>query len=196
MQKKCEASEFCITVKKFLSDGNEFVKGDVILRHDGKVLVSDESMIDWNIIDDDDHKRYVLRAAAIENQKPIPKPEVVEWKNGDALYHNHHAYEINPKITYVGKHPFISGKSYCISDMDGIVVVDDCYISNEKPESPEEKEQRERLEAAYDLYCHVQSIQNQAAATFELFTKVQGIMTIHRERYLAIVDKTNYRKGE
>ena len=77
--------------------------------------------------------------------------EKVEWKNGDELYHTHHAYAPNPKITYVGKHPFISGKSYCISDMDGIVTVDDCFISDKKPETKAKKLEREREMAVYDM---------------------------------------------
>ncbi len=127
----------------------------------------------------------------------LDKPEVVKW-NGEGLPPVGVECELsNCGNSWVKAMVLFMGTGLCVVDQG---YGDQHYHLNSvkfrKPESPEEKEQRERLEAAYDLYCHVQSTQNQAAATFELFTKVQGIMTLHRERYLAIVDKTNYRKGE
>ena len=66
--------------------------------------------------------------------------------------------------------------------------------SDFKPlESPEDKEERERLESAYDLYCHARSVLGHVGSTFENF---QGnCMGFTKDEYLAIVDKTKYRKG-
>ena len=183
----CNPVDYCMTVEQFLKAGHKFVVGDVVLDFSGVEVVSEGFSVEaYNEKDDCDNEIYVLHASALDN------PKATDWNNGD-------------KCLYMGGN-FVFIGMLCVPTLKGTA---DCMIQHEdgapimanvselsKPESPEEKERRERLEAAYDLYCHVQSTQNQAAATFELFTKAQGIMTLHRERYLTIVDKTNYRKGE
>lgn len=63
---ECNPADHCMTVEKFLADGHKFVEGDVCLRHDGDVITVTESVQDWNMKDDLDDKRYILRAAALE----------------------------------------------------------------------------------------------------------------------------------
>lgn len=64
---KCNPADYCMTVEQFLRDGYEFVEGDVILRHDGRVLTANENLecYAWNILADGDNKRFILRADAL-----------------------------------------------------------------------------------------------------------------------------------
>lgn len=59
-----------------------------------------------------------------------------------------------------------------------------------KPESPEEKEQRERLEAAEVLYNTYMKVWDCAYIGWDVLDSK------NKDAFLAIVDKTNYRKGE
>ncbi|CAH9016968.1 putative coil containing protein [Vibrio phage 217E38-1] len=61
-----------------------------------------------------------------------------------------------------------------------------------KPETPQQREDRERLEAAYDLYCHIAKMNNRVPYSFEQFSN--DSTTYYRKEYLEIVCKTNYRK--
>lgn len=58
-----------------------------------------------------------------------------------------------------------------------------------KPESPQQREDRERLEAAYDLYL-TRHIDMSAPYHYDEFLKNKFTL----DGFLAIVDKTNYRK--
>lgn len=60
-----------------------------------------------------------------------------------------------------------------------------------KPETPEQKAERERLEAAYDLYCCAQQNKTLELDSFDVFIRD---MDMRAQAWLAIVDKTNYRK--
>lgn len=125
----------------------------------------------------------------LKKMKPIPKPEVVEWKNGDECRYN----GIN--WLFCGFHP-VNGLAIVANNDEPsyhqVITVDVELLS--KPESPEEKEQRERLEAAYDLYCEAQkAVGNLTIVTYEKFASNETVNLIF---WLAIVDKTNYRKGE
>ena len=46
-------------------------------------------------------------------------------------------------MTYIGAHPFVSGKHVCLSESKGLVIVDSTWLR--KPESPTEKAKREAL---------------------------------------------------
>ena len=61
-----------------------------------------------------------------------------------------------------------------------------------KPETPQQHEDRERLEAAYDLFCVYNESDGATPCSFDVFTA--GTVGNARKRFLAIVDKTNYRK--
>jgi hypothetical protein len=76
--------------------------------------------------------------------------------------------------------------------MDIILDLHKVNYTFSKPESPQQREERERLEAAYDLYTHVQSVRGQLSCKFDWFSNSE--MEEARLRFLAIVDKTNYRK--
>ena len=109
----------------------------------------------------------------------------VEWKNGDDV----DAY--GKPYKYVGLDPFNENLCICLANQD-----DDpeCFSIDvlKKPETPQQREDRERLEAAYDLYVHIQSVREKLSCKFDWFFSPG--MEETRLRFLAIVDKTNYRK--
>lgn len=84
----CDPADYCVTVEKFLRDGHKFVDGDLIYSSllDLVINVTKDELMDGESYPEDgvntlmpsDDKRYILRAAALEQ----PKQEV-EWKNGD-----------------------------------------------------------------------------------------------------------------
>lgn len=113
----------------------------------------------------------------------------VDWKNGDECIHTHHGYKVNPEMIYIGKHPKIKGKHFCISPLSGTVVVDAIYLS--KTETPQQREDRERLASAYDLYeCGQSAIKCIGYEEFNSFKNDDCAVKF----WLAIVDKTKYRK--
>jgi hypothetical protein len=83
-----------------------------------------------------------------------------------------------------------------INMFDGTINLYVMWVNNgdkrfRKPETPEQKAERERLEAAYDLYLTRLSVgENYLPYTYDEFLNEK--MT--RLGFLAIVDKTNYRK--
>ncbi len=62
-----------------------------------------------------------------------------------------------------------------------------------KPETPQQREERERLEAAYDLYCEFTN-ENSVKAT--CMSSLEFNHSLVKVKWLAIVDKTKYRKSE
>lgn len=71
---KCSHEDYCMTVEEFLADGHKFFEGDVYLNIQGDVRVvnSNKEWIDvLNGKSAMDNKRYILRAAALE-EKPKP----------------------------------------------------------------------------------------------------------------------------
>ena len=75
----CNPADYCMTVEKFLADGNKFVEGDFILDEGSVYLVTDcKTQNYWyetesaNEPDCDDNRRHVLHAAALE-LKPADK---------------------------------------------------------------------------------------------------------------------------
>lgn len=121
--------------------------------------------------------------------KPIPKPEVVEWKNGDECAYFH---DVNHLYAYVGKHPHGDGH-YIFSEEKGITYVANGFLR--KPESPEEKEQREKEEAAWELYKFSCSLISEFDRPISA-TNWKELSQEVKKYWLAMVDKTNYRKGE
>lgn len=107
-----------------------------------------------------------------------------EWENGDECVIR------GEKLIYIGES--IEADIHCVQEL-GTCLYRNAHISViEKPETPEQKAERERLEAAYDLYNHVQSVRGQLSCKFDWFSNPE--MEETRLRFLAIVDKTNYRK--
>jgi hypothetical protein len=74
-------------------------------------------------------------------------------------------------------------------DYSFVTVCNDAWIR--KPETPQQREERERIEAAYDLYCEFTNTSSHDATCYSIegFSKLQLAY-----KWLAIVDKTNYRK--
>ncbi|CAM0051744.1 hypothetical protein VPHF89G1_0004 [Vibrio phage F89 g1] len=109
----------------------------------------------------------------------------IEWKNGDECVYKH-----QPDVTYmfVGMHPVNSRSAVCWNEKEGIAQIHIDFIS--KPETPQQREERERLEAAYDLYCIMCGIEGYAKFDLIDFSKTKKDSAV----WLAIVDKTNYRK--
>lgn len=68
--KLCNPADHCMTVERFLADGNKFVDGDALLDVFGGLIVvgSDYSVLGANIKLDTDDRRYILRAAALEER--------------------------------------------------------------------------------------------------------------------------------
>ncbi|AUR88473.1 hypothetical protein NVP1113A_72 [Vibrio phage 1.113.A._10N.286.51.E7] len=126
-----------------------------------------------------------------EDVTPIPQtnietPEEREskWKSGD-------------KCIFVGEE-YTFGCVNPICDQGSVVIFDDsgdyhgcCIDELSKPETTQQREERERLESAYDLYL----IGNDS---FNLTTRKSisefKVDDFQRDFWLAIVDKTNYRK--
>lgn len=137
---------------------------------------------------------------------PIPKPENTEW-NGEGLPPVGEECEFKKHFESESRFVkcFVVGET---KDKEWLVI--HCYNGDElhfahktkgvfefrKPESPEEKERRERLEAAEELHDIAQDAYfsedggRDGSATWD---KAPDRV---RNMYLAIVDKTNYRKGE
>ncbi len=110
----------------------------------------------------------------------------VEWKNGDEC---RYANDIDHEYIYIGEHPYGDGH-YVISEEKGVTYISNGYLL--KPESPEDKEERERLESAYDLYCIMCAIEGYAKFDLTDFAKTNKDSAV----WLAIVDKTKYRKDK
>ncbi|CAM0101888.1 hypothetical protein VPH209E381_0010 [Vibrio phage 209E38-1] len=94
---KCNPADHCMTIEKFLADGHKFAEGDLIFNSHPSPSVDcirDEDLVDYNEFDEeDDDKRYILRAAALETKEPKRTKESTaidtlerlgyEWKGGE-----------------------------------------------------------------------------------------------------------------
>ena len=109
----------------------------------------------------------------------------IEWKNGDECAYKHIKGVV---YTYIGAHPSKQGH-FVFNEEQGITYIHNDYL--EKPLSKEEIEKHERLEAAYDLYCDL-NINKESRFCFNIW-KEEAEFT---GRWLRVVDKTGYRKGE
>lgn len=106
----------------------------------------------------------------------------VEWSNGDeCLYMN--SSEVHK---FIGIDPTRSDFCYIKANCSAVNWVEIAKLS--KPETPEAKEKRERLEAAYDLYCEWCNVAHIDFADWKNEPD-------YYEKWLRVVDKTNYRKG-
>lgn len=140
-----------------------------------------KSMSDFRYIGESELKAH------LEDLKPQTKE--VEWVNGDAC---RYANDIQHEYTYIGEHPHGDGH-YAFSEEKGITYIANGYLL--EPETEAERKEREELEAAYDLFVHVQRASNRDKWSFELFCNEK--MNDYKSDYLAIVRKTNYKvKGE
>lgn len=181
---KCNPSDHCMTIERFLADGHKFVDGDIALIHNGDVKTVVNPHLDWNTPNPNDNIRFILRATALE-EKPSEK---VEWVNGDeCVFTDKNGDEKTCKV--IGLYPpFV--ESYVLHCESANPTF---FISNVgrmvKPETKQQREDRERLEAAYDLFCHVQIVNNRPDCGFESFELYERSNPL----YTLMVDKTNYR---
>ncbi len=218
----CDPADHCMTVEKFLVDGHEVFMGDAIININGNVnyitkgdakVINSEGGATFN------NARYILRAAALEDI-PTETPEEkevldsiesageVEWKGGDKPKSGQDVFiaQMNTLSGVESKRYFIH-QYWCNSNHQnqlldlGILFTDSdsatsktkslLGIDEEAPETPQQREDRERLEAAYDLYEEAQhAIGCIGYDDFDFFKKSD----IQVKFWLAIVDKTNYRK--
>lgn len=114
----------------------------------------------------------------------LAKGDGIKWKNGDYCQHKNGVI-----FTFIGKCDNPKEFDCVLMDSSGNTVLS--FINElSKPESPEQKAERERLEAAYDLWltwCHGCDVDN--SMSIDQFATL-GLCP----GYLAIVDKTVYRK--
>ena len=179
---ECRPKDYCVTLKSFLASGKRLVLGDAYIGASGIVTIVGDSTTEGAVNEhcSSDGSRYILKAKALENPAH-------EWVNGDECIHSHHSYKSNPNMIYVGKFPKVAGKHVCISELSGLVIVDDNYLS--KPETPEQKLERQRLESAYHLACIAGDFGRWGDEfTFEHFKLDENAV----KYWLAIVDETNY----
>ena len=136
---RCSPADHCMTMEQFFDTYHKLVDGDVYLDNTGDVCVVglDIAASNANTRHRSDNKRYILRTIRVE-----PKLKS-EWANGDECEHGHQNYSGANKMTYIGAHPFVSGKHFCLSELKGLVIVDSTWLR--KPESPTEKAKREAL---------------------------------------------------
>ncbi|CAL9963323.1 hypothetical protein VPHK165_0089 [Vibrio phage K165] len=195
----CNPADHCIRYGDFLTLGYRFVDGDAFLSSTGEVVIVTNAHAN-NRIMSGDNKRFVLRAAALENI-PTETPEEkealdgiesageVEWKNGDEC-----EIEMQEGVRrYLFGCECPNNQQTCIvftKDGGGHMVMP--FERLKKPETPQQREERERLEAAYDLYCHIAKMSNRSPYSFDQFAS--DSTTCYRKEYLEIVCKTNYRK--
>lgn len=109
--------------------------------------------------------------------------DVVEWKNGDECMIR------GEKLIYIGES--IEADIHCVQEL-GSCIYRNAHISViEKPETPEQKAERERLESAYDLYCLWGNTESIDATLLSMHAFNELPLS---KKWLAIVDKTGYRK--
>ncbi|CAH9015467.1 putative lipocalin family protein [Vibrio phage 381E49-1] len=80
---KCNPADHCMTVEKFLADGHKFVEGDVIFNTYPSPTVdfiSNSHLDNYNELDKDDDKRFILLAAALKPRDNDYAMSVMEKK--------------------------------------------------------------------------------------------------------------------
>jgi hypothetical protein len=118
--------------------------------------------------------------------KPIPQTKEVEWLGVGCTVRTN-SYGDGEVIAEA----FVSGFSkWLVQFKDTYRVFDEKDLS--KPETEAERVERERLDAAYDLYCHWCFAMKYPKFSFDQFNGSER----DKAGMLAIVEKTNYRKEE
>ncbi len=83
-----EPQYYCMTVEKFLSDGNKFSDGDVVVNREGLVKRPLGDIVRlMNIPSKYDVDSFILRAAALEEKKPRTKVGWVDAHHSEAVYY-------------------------------------------------------------------------------------------------------------
>lgn len=116
-------------------------------------------------------------------------PNSSEWKNGEACQYWHwggREWRDSVYVTYDNGFHVVRD-----TEDDGYTGVLDAAVR--KQESPEAKEERERLEAAYDLYCLWGNTETIDATLLSMRAFNELPLS---KKWLAIADKTGYRKAK
>ena len=194
----CNPADHCMTVERFLADGHKFAVMDVFMSKDSVVVfITSKMMVDaMNAKSRLDCDSYILRAAALE-EKPSEK---VEWVNGEGLPPVGALCKVN-RDPFVYRVMYSSAFVVIVQNLDndnttahGMDIILDLYKGDytfSKPETQQQREDRERLEAAYDLYVTHEGYIDNPVCSISIFSESNE----PKNKWLAIVDKTNYRKG-
>lgn len=101
----CNGSEFaepqdhCMTVKQFFENGHKFIEGDLMIGRGG-LVIKVSNWLDYNSLLEDDDKRYVLSAKALEEANTIPT-ETPEGKEAlDKKTYRYEKVEFDDKWKY------------------------------------------------------------------------------------------------
>ena len=128
-----------------------------------------------------------------------PQDEI-EWRNGDECVCEYFDHERNKgdNLIYVSVHPTHKDHSIVYAKYVAVPYFSVATSMLSKPISKEEIERQERLEAAYDLYlCGWHEGVKGWGASLSFKDFCLSVESNHMGiDYLAIVDKTGYRKGE
>lgn len=117
----CSPADYCMTLESFLSGGNLLVVGDVVLStHDSVRDICDErTAANFNRNDCEDSIRYILRAKALDAQKPSPMVEFeYDFQNSAPSYGDLIETKTGKKI-YIGQCPF-EGEFHIVADSNGV----------------------------------------------------------------------------
>ena len=168
--KKCNPADCRMTIEKFLDDGYKFVDGDAFLNSRGEVVIITNAQSNNRIIGGDE-RRFVLRAAALENI-PTETPEEkevldgiesagdVEWDGEGlppvgAIYTLDPNYDIELLCKYSSEYVVV-GEMLPEETYRGMEVIVDTMTQRDrtfrKPETPQQREDRERLENGKSLH--------------------------------------------
>lgn len=127
-----------------------------------------------------------------EEEQAISQAKEVEWVNGELVCK---VNQTTPIGIFVGLdrtgRAVIELNSVTSHANNGNAFMTLGLHNIAKPETQEDREKREELEAAYDLYCEWNCHPEHALSLDEL--KVEPDW---RERWLRVVRKTGYRKGD
>jgi hypothetical protein len=82
---KCNPADYCMTVERFLADGHELVEGDLYINVGGFTTELTERKIN-SLMSRDTSRRFILRAAALEDKKPRTKVEYVKIEEDDSIF--------------------------------------------------------------------------------------------------------------
>ncbi|AZU97884.1 hypothetical protein [Vibrio phage LP.1] len=182
-----------MTVKEFLDSGYEFVEGDVFgsAYEVRDITVGEDCSVEQsNTPEDEDGKRLIIKAAALENTtqewdgEGLP-PVGVEcmfdnYANKSPLY-GHDDFGTSVEIVAV-----LPDENCCVARLSfGLGVFDASFF---RPlETQQQREEREQLEAAYDLY------KSGMIAVNANYCDFSGFIMDYSGVYLALVEKTGYR---
>lgn len=193
--KPCNPADYLETLADFLAGGKRLVDGDYFVTAGNNVVSVGQKSVSAILVNKpgktQDNHIYVVKAAAYDIETLEEKeafdaidttPNQVEWKNGDdvvfgkdnrkGIYIACDTYNVGHVVYSRGDYFYVRGGDF------------------RKPETAEQREERERLEAAYDLYCEVENADGDEPYDFDFWRTMER----KAEGYLAIVDKTGYRK--